>query len=170
MGRHDSAMQTFRRDQAIREALVEAFPEDPRCLDTLAQFLSARLEPEFQDSARAVALTDRAFDLAPEDGDVWETWGKALYREGHFAASITALEKSFEYKDRRMQGLLYLALAHGQTGEHEQARTAYAEAVQWAEGHNETGHWGFRSVRAEAAALLGIEDEASGKEAAAQDE
>ena len=92
-----------------------------------------------------------AVELAPKDGNVFNTLALAEYRSGHWAESITAAERSivliqglesfdwFAATERSIASLsavdpsnwYFLAMAHWQRGEKDRARSYFARAVDW---------------------------------------
>src|SRR5262249_12018150 len=80
---------------------------------------------------QAVELARKAVQLSPQTAGCWTTLGLAHYRAGDGKAAIAALEKSVELD--RGQGFiahLFLAMAHQQLGNRDQARKAYDLALQ----------------------------------------
>jgi hypothetical protein len=87
--------------------------------------------------------------------------GRARYRAGAWKESIEALLKSAELDDAPKGGeprqWFFLAMAHWQLGEKEEARAWYDKAVAWMDQYS-PGEEDHRQERAEAAALLGVPD------------
>jgi hypothetical protein len=72
---------------------------------------------------------------------------------------VAALEKALQLRSGGdSSDWFFLAMAHWQLGEREQARQRYGQAVQWMNKNNPYDVELCR-LRAEAATLLGIEDE-----------
>jgi tetratricopeptide (TPR) repeat protein len=118
----------------------------------------------------AVEFARKAVALAPEDGVVWKTLGAAQFRAGNWQEAIDALEKS---KDLRQGGDgvdgFFLAMAHWQLGEREEARRWHDRSVAWMDA-NKPDNEELRRLRAEADALLGRTDVMpNGEEAFAHD-
>jgi tetratricopeptide (TPR) repeat protein len=129
-------------------------PADPRALNNLAWLLATRPEPAWRDPPRAVELATRAVLLAPKAGSHWNTLGITHCRAGDWKAAVTALEKSRELsKGGNSFDWFFLAMAHWQLGDKEQARTWYDQAVQWME-KNQPNDAELCRFRAEAAQLL----------------
>ena len=138
-------------------------PESFQACRALAWLLAACPEPRFRDPPRAVALADKAVANAPSDGASWRVLGVARYRAGDCRGTLAALGKAIQlFADRpepaRREGLdtLFLAMAHGQLGEREEARRCYERAVGWMEQYRPRDEELHR-FRAEAAALLGVQ-------------
>jgi uncharacterized protein HemY len=108
-------------------------------------------------------LAQQAVKLKPSEGIFWNTLGAAHYRAGDWKAAVTALEKSMELRKGGDAGdWFFLAMAHWQLGDKEQARQWYDKAVPWMD-KNKPQDEELRRFRAEAAALLKIEDKPNKK-------
>ena len=81
----------------------------------------------------------------------------AYYRAGDWKAAIEALEKveASSTMDGDSFDWFFLAMAHWQLGEKDEARKWYDQAVQWME-KNQPQDEELRRFRAEAEELLGI--------------
>ena len=141
----------------FREAL-RLEPGNPDALDPLARLLATCPLPQFRDAGRAVELAQQAVQQSPQVGTYWNTLGVACYRAGDWNASVAALEKSMQ---RRAGGdgfdWFFLAMAHLQLGDKEQARKWYDQAVEWLK-KNKRKDEELKRFRAEAAQLLGLSD------------
>jgi hypothetical protein len=122
--------------------------------------LATCVKVKSRDPRRAVELAKAAIQLAPQEGIYWNTLGVALYRAGQWEESIQALEKSMQLQGGRAGSFntFFLAMAHWQRNEKEQARKQYDQATAWME-KNQAGlpkehAEELRRFRAEAAALL----------------
>ena len=99
-----------------------------------------------------------AVRLAPDIGSIWNTLGVAHYRAGNWGDAVAALERSMQLSNGGdSSDWFFLAMAHWQLGEKEQARKRYGQAVQGMqkETHGELRRE-LRRFRAEAAELLKI--------------
>jgi uncharacterized protein HemY len=92
------------------------------------------------------------------------TLGTALYRTGDWQGAIEALQKSNQIKEHGST-FFFLAMAHWQLGDKEQAGPYFRKGVEWMHKNKlkPKDEEGLRRERAEAAALLGITDEPTGK-------
>ena len=129
----------------------------------LARILTS-FEPQYRNPTEALALA-RSVVTKMEDGDIaWSTLGIALYRTGETQAAVEALQKALLLrKEMRFEQFnyvdwLYLAMAHWQLGQKDEARKWYNQAIELKlqelyniEFYSEEN----RVVRAEADALLG---------------
>ena len=165
LARHMSSLaSTLRRlgnaaaaQEAYRQALTQ-FPDNPRLNNALAWFLVTCHDGDLRDAARAVDLARKAVELAPKEGLYWNTLGVAQYRGGDRKAAITSLGKSMELRNGGDSfDWFFLAMAHWQLDEKEQARKWYSQAVQWME-KNKPENEELRTFRAEAEALPGLRD------------
>jgi serine/threonine protein kinase/tetratricopeptide (TPR) repeat protein len=118
-------------EKPYREAL-ESGLDDPELPNSLAWMLAASPERGARDPRRAVELAQEAVAAAPGNADYWNTLGVARYRSGNGPAAITALRKSIELSNGgHPADWFFLAMAHWQRGEKEQAREWYDRAAQW---------------------------------------
>jgi tetratricopeptide (TPR) repeat protein len=157
-GDTDGAIRCF--DAAIRchQKALELDPRDASAHNSLAWALATCPDPKLRDAPRAVTLAKKAVELKPNHGNSWNTLGVAHYRAGDWKAAVEALNKSEELRPGQALGFngLFLAMAHWQRGDQEQARRWYDKAVQWAE-KNQPQNEELRRFRSEAAELLGIQ-------------
>jgi tetratricopeptide (TPR) repeat protein len=144
----------------------KAFAMDPDNLsgiNTLAWILATCPDPTLRDATRAVALAKRAVEKSPEGAD-WNTLGVSYYRAGDWRAAIEALETSMNHEPgvNSAYNCFFLAMAHWQKGEKEQARAWYDKSIAWMEKNSPQNEELVR-FRAEAAALLGVAPSRDGK-------
>jgi serine/threonine protein kinase/Flp pilus assembly protein TadD len=151
---------TLRRQGEIAEAR-EAWRRasslagnDAWSLNQLAWIL-ATASPEQRDAPTAVEFAKRAVELEPERGEFWNTLGVAHYRAGLWQAGAEALQKSMELRaGGDAADWLFLAMAHWQLDNAEEADRWYDKAVKSMDGR-EPATDELRRFRREAAALLG---------------
>jgi tetratricopeptide (TPR) repeat protein len=149
--------------QPLQDA-IQRCGNDAVAHNTLARFLAFAPDPLVRDPARALPLAKRAVELAPKDGNYWNTLAGASYRTGDWQAAVTALEKSMEFRQGGDSfNWFFLAMAHWQLGHKDEARQWYDRAVAWME-KNLPGDEILRGLRVEAAALLGLKDPSAPKE------
>jgi tetratricopeptide (TPR) repeat protein len=157
-------MVTLGRKREAREAceqIVRRNPEDASMHNAFAWFLATCPETRFRDPGQAVRLAKRAMELAPLAGGYWNTLGVAHYRAGDWQAAIAALTKSMELNNGGdSTDWIFLAMAHWQLGDREQARQWYGRAAQ-ALDKQKPPSAELRRFRAEAAQLLGIDETAT---------
>ena len=85
----------------------------------------------------AAADFAKATELAPKEGTHWNMLGVAQYRAGDWKAAVTTLNKSMELRNGGdSTDCFFLAMAHWQLGEKEEARKWYDQAVEWMEKNN----------------------------------
>jgi serine/threonine protein kinase/Flp pilus assembly protein TadD len=161
-GKWDEAALWYRK-------FIEVKPDSVWAHNNLAWLLATCPDPKFHDGEQALQHARRAVELAPRDGNAWNTLGVACYRAGHYQESKQALEKSMELLGGRFEGFntFFLAMAHWQLGDAAGARQCYQQAVGWVEKNRlvlekAPGDLAeLRRFRAEAAALLGTQGEAT---------
>jgi uncharacterized protein HemY len=130
-----------------------------------ARFLVLCPDPRAHHTKEAVATAEFfAKVLGGKDvlGPVWNTLGVTRYRAGDWRGAITALEKSAKQGGESPDLLFFLAMAHARLGDKEKARQLYDKAVAGMDKNKPQEE--LRHFRAEAAALLGIEQQPKGKE------
>jgi WD40 repeat protein len=127
-------------------------------LNQIAWFLVTRGDPGLDNAPLAVELVQVAVRQAPTGGALWNTLGVAQYRAGDWRAAIAALENSMQ---RRRGGdsfdFFFLAMAHWQLGERDQAKEWYGKAVAWMD-KNKPNDEELLRFRAEASNLLGVKE------------
>src|SRR5262249_30702392 len=131
-------------------------PEDTLAPNNLAWLLATCPEPKLRDPKRAVELARKAIELAPKEGNFWNTLGAAQYRAGNWKAAIEGLNKSMELRNGGDSfDWFFLAMAHWQLGARDEARKWYDRAVEWM-GKNAKDNDELRRFRREAEELLEI--------------
>ncbi len=132
----------------------EEHPNTLMSMNDLAWLLATCPDENWRDAERAVELAEKAVDLAPEQGNFWNTLGVARYRMGDYQAAIDALNKSMELGSGG-SGVdwFFLAMAQWRLGNKEEARRWHEKAIQWTEKHRPADEELGR-FRAEAAALM----------------
>jgi serine/threonine protein kinase/tetratricopeptide (TPR) repeat protein len=163
-GRPNEAEQACRRAVAVFEKLVAESPGVPPLQDELAKShcqLGSLLEKARRphEAARvyhqAVGWARQAVEGAPQVGPYRRTLGVAHHRAGEWQAAVQALHEAVELGAGDVLAWFYLALAHGQLGEKDQARPWYDRAGAVMDESTFTSPR-FVALRAEAAALLGL--------------
>jgi eukaryotic-like serine/threonine-protein kinase len=125
-------------DEAVacfREAL-RLKPDFPRAHHNLVWLLVTWPRPRLRDRARAVALARKAVELAPKEGNFWNTVGVAHYRAGDWKAAVAALERSVRLRAGGDSADFFLAMARWRLGDKEQARVWYGKTVAWMDQHS----------------------------------
>jgi serine/threonine protein kinase/Flp pilus assembly protein TadD len=158
-GQDAEAEKAYRRTLAVRETLANDFPGEARDRRDLAWFLANCPNQQLRNPDRAVSLAKEAVELAPRGGDCWRTLGVAHYRAGDWKAAVAALKKATEIRSGGDSAeWFFLALAHWQLGEKQQARAWYDRAVRRMDEHQPRDEK-LRRCRAEAAAVLEVADD-----------
>jgi serine/threonine protein kinase/tetratricopeptide (TPR) repeat protein len=134
-------------------------PETQRLLNGFAWMLCTAYDSKFRDPPRAVLLAKEVVTYAPQFGDKWMTLGVAHYRAGDWKSAVVALEKSTALAPAGCGGVngFFLAMAHWQLGEKEQASQFYAKGASWRKSHKPTDRELLR-FQSEASELLGISE------------
>jgi hypothetical protein len=107
----------------------------------------------------AIAWSQRAVELAPEKGTYWNTLGVAHYRGGDWDEALVALAKSDEILQGEKLSLntFFLAMAHWQKGNREEARAWYGKSTAWMDEHMPQNAE-LQGFRKEATQLMGKPD------------
>jgi serine/threonine protein kinase/Tfp pilus assembly protein PilF len=136
---------------------AQHLPDSPQAQNNLAWLLATHPDPRLRDPALAVQLAQKALAKAAKDGNLWNTLGVAHYRQGNWKEAIQALSKSIDLTGGGSSAdFFFLAMAHWQLGEKDQARQWYDRAVEWMD-QNKPDDQELKRFRAEAEALLGID-------------
>jgi serine/threonine protein kinase/tetratricopeptide (TPR) repeat protein len=157
LGRLDEAVKLYEETLALRKAKLGAdHPDTLASMDVLARRLATCPNVKVRNPSRAVELAKKAVELDPNEGDYWNTLGVAHYRGGDGKAAVAALEKSMGLrKGGDSLDWYFLAMAHWQLGEKEEARKWYDRAVEWMQ-KNKPNDEALRRFHAEAAELLSM--------------
>jgi tetratricopeptide (TPR) repeat protein len=162
-----AALKQYDKARADFEKYLDLGATDAFTLNNVAWNLATWPDPKFRDAAQAVTLAKKAVELAPKIGSFWNTLGVARYRNGDWQAAVEALQKSNElFRGAQLSlNAFFLAMAHWQLGNKEQAWDWYDKAVAWMDKHA-PDHGELRRFRAEAAELLGVKNPPPRKEVA----
>ncbi len=148
-----------RLDEACAELhrAIDLQPDSAIAHNNLAWLLATSTESKLRNPEEAVSLARKATALAPKQGIYWNTLGVACYRAGNGTEAIAALNKSKNLLQSQFESFntFFLAMAHWQLDEKEQARQWHEQAVQWME-KNKPDDEELKRFRAESEALLGI--------------
>lgn len=149
LGRNAEALQAY-------ENAAELMPRDPRSYNSIAWLRATCPDSTVRDASKAVDFASRAVELAPNDGNYWNTLGVALCRAGRWADSLEALEKSMSLRDGGdAYDWFFAAMAKWHLGNRDDARALYDRAAAWA-GEHAPKDEDLRRFRDEAAKLLGV--------------
>src|SRR5262249_2156918 len=129
--------------------VLDLLPGWAEVRNLLAWHLATCPEPEFRDPARSVVNARRAAAERPENDNIRNTLGVALYRNGDYQQAVAQLLKSEEVGQGKRTAFngLFLAMAYAKLGQREEARTWFARATRWLEEHR--GEWQDNPRRAE---------------------
>ena len=131
-------------------------------LNNVAWILATSPEPKLRDTGLSLRLAKRAVLVVPNEHSYWNTLGVAQYRAGQWSAAIATLSWSMQIANGQLESFdtFFLAMAHWQLAEKEEARRWYAQAVGWMEQHLPNDDE-LRRFRVEAVALLALPESAS---------
>jgi tetratricopeptide (TPR) repeat protein len=113
-----------------------------------------------RDPVEAIELATKAVELAPDNWMYLNTLGVAQYRGGHWLPAIESLDKSVAQCPQEMfaHSGFFLAMAHWQLDQRDQAREYYHQALESMERYRPDDAE-LNRFRVEAAELLGIAEE-----------
>jgi len=159
--------QQKRWDEAIAdfEKYIALKPNSAVDYNSFAWSLATCPEPKARKPGRAVELAKKAVAIAPKEGTYWRTLGAAQCRAGDHKAAIETLGKAMELRSGGDAfDWFFLAMAHWQLKNKDDARRWYDKAVEWTQ-NNEPDNKELARFRDEAAKLLAIpEKPPAGKE------
>jgi len=136
--------------------LLEITPKAAGLCNDVAWFLATAEVPAYREPALAVELAEKAVQSNPQSGYYRNTLGVARYRAGDWEQASADLEQSIALgKGGTSFNWFFLAMAHWQLGNKEEARKGYDRAVEWLE-KNQPQNEELRRFRTEAAELLGV--------------
>jgi tetratricopeptide (TPR) repeat protein len=151
-GKWHEALASFREAVSLKPDFVLAH-------NNMAWLLANCPDRSVRDAAQAVESAQKAVALEPQAGGFWNTLGVAHYRAGNWNDAIAALGNSIAIgRGGNSFDFFFLAMAHRQLDEKVKAHKWHHQAVEWMEKHQPQNEELLR-FRAEAAELLGVEDE-----------
>jgi hypothetical protein len=124
--------------------LATTYPDHPLlhqhwcdCANDLAWLLANASDQAVRDSARAIALAGKAAEVNPNCATYWNTLGAAHYRARDFNAAITTLSRAIGLTEGGTAfDHVFLAMAHAQLGDQEQAEHSLDHARLWMEQYS----------------------------------
>jgi serine/threonine protein kinase/tetratricopeptide (TPR) repeat protein len=152
LGEFDQAMACYRKALALA-------PQDVSILNSVAWHFATTAVAKFRDPHQAVKMAKTAVELRPQSGAIRNTLGVARYRAGDFKQAIEDLKQSTRLrKGGSSSDFFFLAMAHWQLGDKDQARKWYEQAIEWMD-KNQPENEELRRFRTEAAELLNLPGE-----------
>ncbi len=150
------AAQARQAQELTRNLIERATPQSRDLLNDLAWFLASAKETNHRDPVLAVELAGKAVESDPQSHNYVHTLGVARYRAGEWKQAIADLEKSISLdKGGSSFDFYFLAMAHWQLGNKEQAKEWFTKAVQWMEA-NQPQNADLVHFRDEARQLMNI--------------
>jgi tetratricopeptide (TPR) repeat protein len=178
--RKEAAAGAYRRAEQTRAEILRSSrePKSFALYIASARFYASCPDVQFRDPAKAVEFAKEAVEKVAksdhpsprEEGEGWQTLGIAQYRVGDWKATVAALEKAMRLRNGGdAADWFFLAMAHRQQGDKQEARRWWDRAVVWMD-KNKPRDEELGRFRAEAAALLRIDEGPKGKPARGRDE
>jgi len=131
------------------------------CANDLAWLLANAPDPAVRDPSHAIALAGKVAEANPNCATYWNTLGAAHYRAGDFNAAIAALGRAIDLTEGGTAfDHVFLAMAHAQLGDQEQAQHWLDQALQWMEQHL-PDHSELACLRDEARSVLSAAPDSS---------
>lgn len=152
---HKSLYELGRFDEAwkVGDRMLDLWPHSGQVHNSLAWCLATCPDARFRDTARAIRLATAAIELTPESHVFHSTLGVAHFRAGDWLKAIEELNRSFEQDRDSAVNYFFLAMAHWQIGDREQARRWFATGVEWMDA-NVSHARAFVELRTEAENLM----------------
>jgi tetratricopeptide (TPR) repeat protein len=150
-GRFADAKVTWLHALDLWTELATACPDRPLlhrhwcdCANDVAWLLANAPDAAVRDPAHAIALAGKVAEASPNCAVYWNTLGVAHYRAGDFNATIAALGRAIDLTEGGTAfDHVFLAMAHAQLGDQEQARHWLDRARSWMQqyspDHSELG-------------------------------
>jgi tetratricopeptide (TPR) repeat protein len=179
--RPQEATEAMRRSMEGYDKLIADFPDSPdvrysvaRQQNGYAWILATNPAPLHGDRLHAVELARHATQLLPENEAFCSTLGIALYSTGDWQGAVAMLDKSVLLRKGggspvpRPPGIgprpgadeFFLAMAHWQVGDKEEAHKWYRQAVEWMD-KNQPEDEKLLRFRVEAQKLIAASDSSS---------
>jgi tetratricopeptide (TPR) repeat protein len=160
LGRHADALELHEETLKLRShVLGDKATDTLGSLNQVAWTLATSPDARLRDATRAVELATQAVAGAPKNHSYRNTLGAARYRAGDWKGAIADLEQAIALRqpDSHFNAFdgFFLAMAHWQLGEKDQARTWFDKAIAWMD-RGLKDNAGLQRFRAEAAALLDV--------------
>ncbi len=133
-------------------------PDLAQCMNDLAWLLSTCPDTQLRVPQEAVALATKLMELAPNNAVYENTLGVAHYRAGDYAAAVETLNKCVAMTTGTVHDFLFLAMAHAQMGNSQEGKKWFDQAVGLL-NESDSRYTELQRFRAEAASLLGIDDQ-----------
>jgi tetratricopeptide (TPR) repeat protein len=139
-GRYVEARSLYSRALVALQELADARPEHAdwfrgeraQGLNNLAWLLATCPDPRARHAERAVFFARRALELAPEDGNTWNTLGVALYRAGALDEGRRAFARAMDLREGGTpHDWFFLALIAWREGRPVEARRWFDRAVAY---------------------------------------
>jgi tetratricopeptide (TPR) repeat protein len=157
--RGDAYHHLGRWEQAIADysALIDSGSMTEVATNSLAWILATCPRTDLRDPARAVALATAVVGKVPGNSGYWRTKGIAHYRAGDWSSAVESLNQSMTLrKGEAGRDWFFMAMAHWRLGKLDQARQWYDKIAAWTDKRRDDEE--FQRFRAEAAALLGVDN------------
>lgn len=117
------------------QASIDLIPNHAGNLNNFAWLLVACPSSQYWDANRALELALRATELQSDSGTYLNTLGVAQYRSGLWRQAIATLKKAEERDPgtRFAFNGYFIAMAHRQLGETDEAKSWFQRSVEWME-------------------------------------
>jgi tetratricopeptide (TPR) repeat protein len=130
-------------------------PDNGDSNNNLAWAISSAPDDPWFDPVKGLTLARKAVELEPNKWLYLNTLGVAEYRNRHWSEAIQVLQDSLTLTGGDAHDLFFLAMAHFQQGNKNEARSYYARATSWLERkHSKDPE--LRRFRDETASLMGL--------------
>jgi tetratricopeptide (TPR) repeat protein len=166
-GRFEEARVAWLETLDLLDTLTKADSKQPDlrrrwcdCANDLAWLEMHHLELPQSDLPSVIALARRTVELCPDSSAYWNTLGTACFRAGDNESAVTALGHATDLSGGTPFDDVFLAMAHAQSGNRQQAEHYLAQAVASME-RGYSGHPELVRFCDEARAILNENSKAS---------
>jgi len=155
-GRVEEARVAWTEALTLLDEQVALHPEDSAVWELAARLRAACPDARLHNAARAVEQASRAVEVSPAHATGWQALGMAQYRAGDPEAALAAFDRAMEQRNGGDSfEWFFVAMAHEQLGQRDDARRWYDRAVEWMAANQPTDLDLVR-YRTEAAEQLGL--------------
>jgi WD40 repeat protein/serine/threonine protein kinase/tetratricopeptide (TPR) repeat protein len=166
--RRNDNLSEWVRQEAL--SLAQHYPEGAGQFNQASWEVVSQTGAKGADYRLALHRAEVAYRLVPQKVSYLITLGVAQYRAGRYPEAVDTLAQAerlvpLAHEDSLPVVLTFLAMAHWQLGEKEEAREYYNKAMQWLQENKQllekrmSAQEELGRFRAEAEELLGIKDE-----------
>jgi|GEM_PF-759159 len=125
LGMVHQVLQDWNQAMIAYRATIQLDPNQPFAYNNLAWLLVER-KGNLDD---ALALAQKAVDLAPGVAQFWDTLGWVRRARGEFDQSVTALQKAVSFPNPQAENYYHLGIAYSDAGKRAEALAAFQKVL-----------------------------------------